>query len=175
MLLLGYYSSVAQFKMQRKSAKAYSLTDEDYQLWVLLQQARHTVFRVREKELRRYGITSMESAVLFILKAIDGEATPSEIARWLLRERHTVSSLLSRMEGEGLVSKTEHSLGKGMVRVSLTKKGEQAYEHCAKRDAIRQMMSALSEEERQLLRSCLEKLRDRALKQLATRVTVPFP
>ena len=161
--------------MQRKSAKAYSLTDQDYQVWVLLQQARHAVFRAREKELRRYGITSMESAVLFILKAIDDEATLGEIARWLLRERHTVSSLLSRMEGEGLVSKTEHSQGKGMVRVDLTEKGKRAYEQCAKREAIRQVMSALSEEERELLRSCLEKLRDRALEYLATRVKVPFP
>lgn len=85
--------------------KNYSFVDQDYELWVLLHQPRDAVFKAREKELSPYGISTMQAAVLFIILAIGNEATPTEISRWLLREPHSVSNLLSRMEKEGLVTK----------------------------------------------------------------------
>lgn len=75
--------------------------DKDFNLWVLLQQARDAVFKAREKELNQYGITPMEAAALFTIQAIGDTATLAEIARWIFREHHTATALLNRMERKG--------------------------------------------------------------------------
>lgn len=156
--------------------KSSSHVDEDFKLWVLLGQASDAVPKARQKELDQYGISTMQAAVLFVIQAIGNEATPAEISRWLFRESHSVSALLNRMEKEGLVRKTNDLDRKNLVRVSITEKRQQAYDKSTKRKSIRKIMSSLSEDERQQLRSCLEKLRNRALRELRMdRKPPPFP
>jgi DNA-binding MarR family transcriptional regulator len=152
-----------------------SSINKDYALWVLLGQAKDMVFKAREKELRQYGISPEEAAVLFIVQCLGNQATPTEISRWLLRKPHTVSGILSRMEKKGLVTKTKGPPRKNLVRVTLTDKGEQAYYQSTKIESIRQIMSSLSEQERQQLSSRLKTLRDRALKELGIDTKPPFP
>ena len=53
-----------------------------------------------------------------------------------------------------------------MVRVELTKKGEQACNDAAKGESIRRIMTSLSENEHRQFISCLDKLRNRALEEL---------
>jgi len=57
--------------------------------------------------------------------------------------------------------------------VSITEKGQQAYDKSTRRKSIRKIMSSLSEEERQQLRSCLEKLRNKAFKELTVEYKPP--
>jgi len=149
--------------------------DPDYNLWVLLHQARDAIFRARDKELSQYGITTMQSAVLFIITALGGEATATEISRWLSREPHSVSGLLARMEREGLVRKVKDLVKKSQVNVTLTAKGRQAHSESLKRESLRGIMSCLTEEERQQLVSSLKQLRDKALGSLTKVRKLPFP
>ena len=155
------------------------LTDRDYELWVLLLQARDVLFNAREKELRQYGISAMEAAALFIIQAIGDGATPTEISRWMIRAPHTISALLDRMEKKGLVRKSKDLDRKNLVRVSLTEKGKEAYNNSARRELIYSIISALSNEERQQLSKSLQTLRDRALKEIAKGIAIdyelPFP
>jgi len=151
-----------------------SVRDQDYELWVLLAQTRELMYKARQKELAQYNISPQQSAVLFIIKALGDEVTPAEIARYLLREHHSVSELLKRMEKDGLVSKIKDSAKKGRVKILLTQKGEQANKHSMKRKSIKEIISCLSDEERQQLQSSLKKLRDSALK-LAVARELPFP
>jgi DNA-binding MarR family transcriptional regulator len=148
--------------------------DKDYALWVLLFQAKDMVFKAREKEVRQYGISPEEAAVLFIVQTLGNKATPGEISRWLLRKPHTVSGILSRMEKKGLVTKNQGLDRKNLVRVRLTEKGEKAYYRSTKIESIRHIMSSFSEEERQQLGSHFKTLRDRALKELGVEEP-PFP
>jgi len=149
--------------------------DEDFNIWVLLYQARDAVFRAREKELSQYGITAMEAGALFVIQATSGKTTPAEISRWMFRQHHTVTALLSRMAKKGLITKARDSAKKNMWRVSLTKKGEKAYRQSIKRESIHTAMSALSENDRQQLGSYSRKVRDQALKNLVREPTLPFP
>ena len=153
----------------------YLSVDKDYSLWVLLHQVKDLIFRAREKELRQYDVTAMQTAVLVIVDAIEEQATPTEISRWLLREPHTVSVLLTRMEKDGLVTKAKIPGKKGTINVALTEKGQQALSQSIKRESIRSIMSCLSDEEREQLRSSLEKLRENGLKSITAVRTVPFP
>ncbi|MBI4283820.1 MAG: winged helix DNA-binding protein [Chloroflexi bacterium] len=147
-----------------------------YNLWWRLHQTRHVLFRVRENELSRYGITSMQAAILLIVKVIrdtEGEATPSKISRWLVREPHTISRICTRMEKDGLVSKTRVSGKKNEVNIILTEKGEQAYRQSSKRESVKEIMSCLSAEELRQLESTLEKLRVKGLDKLNRSIKVP--
>ena len=149
--------------------------DEDYDLWLLVAQVRQAMFRARRKELVQYNISPRQAAVLFAIQAIDGKATPAEISRWLFREPHSVSELLSRMEKRGLVRKVKDLKGKNLVRLVLTEKGCEAYYQSTKRESIHKIKSSLTEEERQQLRSCLQILRDKAVQVLRIEDEMPFP
>lgn len=150
-------------------------TDNDYEIWVLLHQAKDAAFKAREKELSQYGISNREAAVLFIIQAIGGKAIPAEISRWLFREHHTVTALLSRMEKKGLITKAKDSHRKNLWEVSLAEKGQNAYRQSIKRESIHMAMSVLSENERRLLRTCLKKVRDQALKHSVREPILPYP
>lgn len=149
--------------------------DQDYNLWVLLRQTRDALVRAREKELEKYGISSIQAAVLFNLQAIGDEATPAELSRRLVREPHSVSGLLNRMEKQGLITRNRDLPKRNMVRVMMTEKGKQAYELSKKRVSMHDTLAILSEQERNQLWNTLEKLRDRALKLTGIGHELPFP
>ena len=152
-----------------------SFRDQDYSLLKLVNQTGELIVKIRERELKQYGISPRQAATLFAMQSIGSEATPAKISRWLLREPHTVSGILSRMEKQGLIKKAKNLDRKNMVRVMLTRKGRRAYHQSSKRDSIHWLASSLSEEERQQLRSCLETLRDRAFKELGIDRKPLFP
>ena len=150
--------------------------DEEYRLWVLLHQTCDALSRARENELRKAaGISRMQAAVLFIVKAIAGPVTPAEISRWLFREPHTVSGILDRMERQGLVRKAKDLERKNMIRVALTEKGEEAYHRTTELKAIRNILLSLSKEELENLRKYLETMRNKAIEELRIDYELPFP
>lgn len=164
----------------RRHIEVFPSVDQDYRdgefrLWVLLRQVAHTTLVARDRELNQYGITTIQAAVLHTIQLIGNKATPAEIARRILRERHSVSGLLIRMEKDGLVRKVKDLDRKNLIRVAITEKGQQAYDQSTKRKSIHKIMSSLSEEERQQQRSCLEKLGNKALRELLVNRKPPFP
>ena len=138
----------------------------DYTLWVLLGQTRDLLRKVRQRELNQYGISIRQGFTLSIIKAMGNKATPTSIARRQFREPHSVSELLNRMEKKGLVRKSNDPHSKTLVRVGLTKKGLEVYRQTIKLESVHKIISSLSEEDREKLRSCLQVLMDKALKEL---------
>jgi len=151
--------------------------DSDYVLWYWFYQTRDAIYEARRKELQSIGIASpIRAAVLFRIQALDDKATPSELARWLFRKPHTISSLLTRMEKEGLVRRTKDASRKGVMRIALTEKGGQDYYKAVRRsEALHEIISCLSKKEQQQLQKYLRKLRDQALKMLAGQHKPLFP
>ena len=139
--------------------------DLDGELGWVLGQAAHAMVRAREDELRKAGITSVQAAILYIAKVLKEPVTTAILSRWLLRERHTIWGVLARMEKQGLVKKVRDLPRKDVVRVTLTDKGEKAYARSSEGKAIRNIMSCLSPEERDILRAYVERLRDKAIKE----------
>jgi DNA-binding MarR family transcriptional regulator len=152
-----------------------SPADQDYDLWVLLNQVQSLMMNARDIELMEYGTTAMQAAVLFITNSIGEETIPAEISRWLLRKPATVSGLLDRMEKTGLIERARDLPRKNLVRIRLTEKGKQAYKQSLKRKSLHRTMSCLSQEERQQLASILVKLRNRATEALRHGEEIPFP
>jgi len=138
---------------------ARKMTSTDYfYIWTLLRNIAHMTGRIRDRELSRYGVTLMQSSVLYMVKALGAEATPSNISRWVFREPPTVSDILSRMEKQGLVKRTKQKR-KGLVLIKLTAAGERAYESSTLRESISRIMSQIPDENLEKLRPLLEEIR----------------
>jgi DNA-binding MarR family transcriptional regulator len=135
-------------------------------LWTMLHQTRDAISRLREKELHKLGISTAIAEVMFTIENIGSEATPTKISRRLLREFHSVSSILSRMEKKGFVKKVNDLKKRNTVRVYLTDKGRQVYNEAKKRESILDILSCLSEKDGQQLASSLKKIRDEAIRTL---------
>jgi len=148
--------------------------DRELELWALLGQARMAMIKVRRKELRQYKISPNKSIVLLSIQVIGDKATPAQISRWLFREPHSISELLSTMEGEGLIRKVRDLDRKDQVRVVLTEKGHELYYQTLKLETVRNILSCLSEEEQRQMKSFLLKLRDSAVKKLGPSYKLPF-
>jgi DNA-binding MarR family transcriptional regulator len=145
--------------------------DEEHEFWSLLNQVRDTMIRLRDREVRHLGITSMQGGVLWVLRTLEKEgvtATPAEISRRLFRQPPTTLALLNRMVKLGLVT-TENVEGRRQVLVRLTDRGRETYRaYGGKREVIPRVISSLSPEERRQLRSGLVKLRQKALEELVS-------
>ena len=148
---------------KRASAKAHLARDEVRSLHMLIGQVSAGLYRAREQELRPLGIPMMHSAVLFVLKVEDGPVSPAEISRRLLRRHQSILQLLGRMEKQGYVTVQRGPRKGGPVKVVMTEKGKETVDHAWEREqAVADIISSLSKQERDTLRVYLERLRDRA-------------
>ena len=151
-------------------------TESDHKLSTLIDHTSDAMLRVRERELLPAGISSIEAAVLYTLANCKKPTTVAEISRWILREPHSTSRLIQRMEARGLVAKSRDLPRSNLVRVSMTDKGRSAYEYSMeKRDSIRELMSMLTEAEKQQLDGLLRKLLHASLDELRIKRDVPYP
>ncbi len=158
-----------------KTRKTSVVTEGYGELWAMLNQVYWAMVRATENELRPIGISMIGAAVLFLAKNAKAPATPAQLSRWLFREPHTVSGLLNRMEKQGLIRKTKDLERKNLVRVTLTEKGEKAYQRQSEMRVIRKLLSSLSPKQRDNLMTYLRTLRSRALDELVVRRELPFP
>lgn len=147
---------------------------EEYELWSLLGQVNDGMLRARDKELRQFGLSTVQVAIIYAIKTLGKAPTQSEIARWVVRKPHTVAAALERMERQGLIKQVRKTGGRKQVRVEITEKGEDVYrrQHRQRR-TIPAILGGLTREEREGLRSVLMKLRDNTLSELVPRP--PFP
>jgi DNA-binding MarR family transcriptional regulator len=149
-----------------ESVKFYSAEDEDQDLWLLLTHTRYAIFRAREKELQRYGVSPEQVGLLFVVQALGNKATPAALARHIIRQPHTVSALVDRMARRGLVKKVKDLDRKNLVRVVMTEKGKKTYDLSTKRGPIHRIFNSMSAAEKKEFRQHLEKLLVTARKEI---------
>jgi len=155
----------------------FTNVDKDYKLWILLHQSKDYVAKVRDNELNKFGISIAEGGTLYVIKAIgriEGKVTPSKIAKGMLRQHHTVTALLKRMEKKGLVTRNQDPDNKGALIIRLTEKGETILKQSYDRESLHRVMSVFSDEEKDQLEEYLFRLRDNAIKQAFDAPIIPF-
>ncbi len=143
------------------------IEDKEYDIWILLSRVYHLVAMLRKLELSKFNILPTQSYILFIIKALGNDTTPSKISEYVYQQRSSISDILNRMVKQGLIKKTGTSGSKKRVLVTLTEKGEKALVLSNQRKYLHKVMSTLSEEKKQQLESGLELLRDAAVNELS--------
>ena len=146
----------------RKSTKDSPAARETLDLLVLIGWTRDIIRKVRQKELAPYGLNPDKAAVLQVIQNLGGSAKANDIARQILRQRHSAHELLRRMEKSGLLKETGDIHRKNGVVFELTDKGREAYNHVAKRPLQHKIFSSLSNEQREELAASLRTIYDRA-------------
>ena len=125
-------------------------------------------------ELGQIGLTVPQALVLTMVAGTTEPITPMKLSKLLHREPHTISALLSRMEVQGLVKK-ERNLERGnWVRVTLTKKGKEAYERLVLARRVRNVTECLSKQELDALNKMNRKLRAKGVEMLRDMWPSPY-
>lgn len=145
---------------------------ETFELARLLTITRDTIRKSRQKELDQFNVHVRRASLLRAIDVLGNEATPVAIAQWLVRERHTVSELLSKIEEEGLARKIRDLDRRNRVRVVLTPRGAKILQKSVIRTSLHQIISCLTEEDKPRLRQTLMKLRSRAMEEIGFPVTI---
>jgi len=150
--------------------------DKEYDLWILFSRVYHLIAMLRKLELSKYEILPVQSHILFIIKALGNETTPSQISEYVYQQRSSISDILNRMVKQDLIRKIKKASGDKRVIVNLTSKGEKALKLSKNREYLHKVMSSLNEEAKHQLESAMEILRDAAINELAiTQKTIMRP
>jgi DNA-binding MarR family transcriptional regulator len=134
------------------------MTDDEV-LWENMFLTSSALQRARELELAQVGLTMAQAGVLYFLKITKEPLTPMKLSRLMHKQPHTISALVTRMEADGLLKTTKDLERKNWVRVSLTKKGEQAFNRQMTQKIARNVTSCLSKKERDAIVPVCKKLR----------------
>jgi DNA-binding MarR family transcriptional regulator len=133
--------------------------NEHERAWENLAVTYMTLERARELELGKVGLTIPQAGVLYFLKTSKEPLTPMKLSRRMNRQPHTISALLTRMEAQGLVKTTKDLARKNWVRVSLTRKGDEAFKRQMNEKTARNATSCLSKKEIDALNTICKRLR----------------
>jgi DNA-binding MarR family transcriptional regulator len=126
-------------------------------LWRLFFTAKSSVSRVRDLELAAIGVTPEQSGALFLL-ANRGKSTIGQMANAWIRQRNSVSTLLDRMEKQGLVKKNKIPKQKDL-EVCITPKGREMHNRIlATGQVLDTIFNKFSEEDRQDFIRCMKKV-----------------
>jgi DNA-binding MarR family transcriptional regulator len=144
----------------------------DHELWSLVDRAGFAISRLRELELAQFGLTIEQSSILYILRHRDGLTTTKELEDITMRQQCSISTLLTRMTGMGLISRDKSGKGK-RYSLKMTKEG-QLLARKATIASLQMVFSTLQDNEKQQLAVLLTTLLDRARDLLGISYKPPF-
>jgi len=140
--------------------------DKDYTLLTSLLQVADILFKIRERELLPQNLSATAAAILFLVEAMGEDVTPAKITRMLMREPHSISGILMRMEKHGLIKRTKNMERKNYIRITLTAKGERVLKLAMKQTITAQVLSNLSAVQQKQLKTTLTALKEAGMKEL---------
>jgi DNA-binding MarR family transcriptional regulator len=132
----------------------------DYELWALLDATNFAIYRLRQIELARIGLTIEQAVLLNIIQSTEHGATISWIKETTLRQQNTISITIDRMVKIGLVIK-ERKTGEREFRIRCTPKGKNLLDSTATK-SLDELFITLSIEEKMILSQSLHTLLEKA-------------
>jgi MarR family transcriptional regulator, organic hydroperoxide resistance regulator len=150
----------------KENRRSIEETRDIYRLYVVFKHTFEAIQRCREADLKKYNITPEQATAIILLKNLGEKATPTEVSGWLFRKPHTVLNLLRRMQKQGLVDMTPDSRNKHIIRIKLTKKGNEIYLHVIQYTSAADTLGRLSKKEQQQLWSLLQTVKEKAMAYL---------
>lgn len=140
--------------------------DKEYTLVTQIMQVADIFVKVRERELLPQNLSATAAEILFLVDAMGEGVTPAKITRMLLREAHSISGILRRMEAHGLIKRTKNMDRKNLIRITLTAKGETALKKAMKLDGTMKVLSKLTAAQQRELKTSLTALKEAGVKEL---------
>jgi DNA-binding MarR family transcriptional regulator len=130
--------------------------------------------RARNLELAKIGLNLVQAEVLYCLKVSKEPMTPMKLARMMHKQPHTISALVHRVEAQGLVATKKDMKRKNWLRLSLTRKGEEALKRWSTATMVPDALSCLSKKETEALYTITQKLHNKGLELLRKMQPDPY-
>ena len=133
-------------------------------LMLLTQTARLISKYIDAYFYRKAGLSFTQFMALKILVSQNGVMTPTRIAEWTQTELHNITTLVARLNKEGLFYTERRDIDKRNVNVFLTDKGRIVLNRVmpVARELIDQIMSSITKADAAKLTQMIEVLRDNA-------------
>jgi len=140
-----------------------------------LQRTSDIVSRLGDRVFVRSPLTKEEFRVLAVLRGQTTSVNQQKIAQMLGRAPNTLSPLVFRMQGKGLVERSTDKRDRRVVKVSITPKANKLFMETGKvvGRVIPQLMDAITEEEQANLSEVLRKLELQAARMLSDETQHP--
>jgi DNA-binding MarR family transcriptional regulator len=118
--------------------------------------------KVSDRALAPWGLTVAQAPVLTVLREAGKPVMITEVARRLLLETPSVTTMVDRLTERGLVERVKDPKDRRKTLVTLTKKGKQLVESIREpgRQLEDELFQALEKDERTTLREILQKFHD---------------
>lgn len=143
-----------------KTTKHYGpKVDRALSMWVKLAKAFGTFNKLTGEDIRRYGLTQPQFAVLESLGHL-GVLTLGELSRKQLTSCGNTTVIVDNLEKEGLVARAPSKDDRRVIFVHLTPKGKRFFKQIFIQHAefVTRLASVLSDEEKEILGRLLKKL-----------------
>jgi DNA-binding MarR family transcriptional regulator len=147
---------------------------ENQKAWMRLETLMSVMERARNLELAKSGLNIPQASVLYCLKISKEPLTPMKLSRMMHKQPHTVSALVHRMETQGLLTTKRDMKRKNWLRVTLSKKGEEALKRWAAATTVPDALSCLSKKESDAFYTITKKLHNRGLELLRQMQPDPY-
>ena len=138
----------------------------EYTLFTQLLQVADIFTRIREREMLDQNLSATAAEILFLVDALGDDVTPAKITRMIMREPHSTSGILIRMEKHGLVKRTKNMERKNYIRITLTAKGKKVLKQAMDKEGTTNVLARLTAEERSKLAKTLHILKETGKKEL---------
>jgi DNA-binding MarR family transcriptional regulator len=153
--------------------RTFKKNDPIVNLYILLDQTNSIVTNAVELEIKHLRVTQPQVRILTMLSREDKPVTLDELAKWTLKEFNSVSTLIRRMENNGLVKKIKKD-GDLKTYVLLTEKGSDLYHKQVTERSIHLIFENLSDQEKKQLDKILKNIRDKTRDLLGLDYRPPF-
>jgi len=134
------------------------LLDLNFKMWILIGDLHHNMVLVRQKELDKYNISTRQLRILRLIEGLGPEARLSEIAKILQRKIDVVSRQAVMMEKDGLIKRIRDKPKSRLLRLELTEKGQELLNNIHRSKGMNEVLSVLTEKERQEIYSALNRV-----------------
>lgn len=145
--------------------------------WAALHQASLLAHKTIGQVLAPLDLSLAQASVLLALDRANGPLPLSRLARALVQEAQSMTSLIDRLEARGLVRRVPNRRDRRIIHVALTPEGQQLL--CRALPALRQgsarAFAALTSDELRTLACLANRLRDHNAALLGIDTTMAAP
>ena len=146
--------------------KKQTLSESNFDLWLLLGEVSHSIVLARKRELGPYDPSVRQLQILRAIQALGSEATLSQVAQKLQREVHVISRHTIIMEKDGLIRRIQDTPKSRLLRIELTDKGREMLDISKDSKILDTAWSFLSQDERKEVHEVLNRMLMQLRKQL---------
>jgi DNA-binding MarR family transcriptional regulator len=134
-----------------------TLSDPNFKLWLLFTSIHHKMVALREKELNPYNISTSQLRLLRIIESLGAKAILSEVAKITERKIDVISRQAATLENDGLITRITKPKSR-LLRLELTEKGKELLKAIHSSQGLNEVLSVLSEKEREQMSSALMRI-----------------